>query len=171
MGVGVMSRFHALLRKRGVQVLGVLLLLVVVLGLVSFSVTHFADTLTLTVESVPNSAGQPPDAIIFARTYHDESLVRQIQGEINGIPMTSPFTSPGYDQGGTNPTYIYTFHFTWLGLPVQDASTTSQDGYPWTLSIFGMSIGFIPRVADFGFLVRLSRLTGMPIRRPAGGGS
>jgi hypothetical protein len=168
-----MSWFHSLLRKRVVRVLSVLLLLLLALGLVGFAgfaVTHFADTLTLTVESVPNSAGQPPDAIIFARTYRDEALVRQIQGEINGIPALNPFVNPGYDLGGTNPTYSYTLHFTWLGLPVQDARTTSADADPWSISTFGIGSDFIPRVADSGFLARLAQLTGMPIRVPTGSG-
>ena len=166
-----MSRFHSLLRKRGVRVLGVLVLLLLVLDLVGFSVTHFADTLTITVESVPNSAGQPPDAIIFAWAYHDGTLVRQIQGEINGIPALNPFVNPGFDLGGTNPTYSYTSHFTWPGLPVQDARTTSQDTFPWSLSTFGIGSDFIPRVADRGFLARLAQQTGMPIRVPSTSGT
>jgi hypothetical protein len=155
--------FRQAVRHRNVRVLGVVLLCIAMLSFCSYLTTHFADSLTITVISIPQGNVEPPESTIFSRTYHDATLVRQIQTEINGIPRLNPALQMNCSSGFIDPIYVYTFSFRWLNLPVESATVNTEGCAFWTITTLDPSILF-PRMAydEYACYVQLGKLTGMP---------
>ena len=123
---------------------------------------RLVDSLDVTLQTrhwMWQAAPQP----IFAKTFRDAATIQQSEEAIDSLPRWSPLANISCPiNGPVSQEYLYTFRFSWHGVPLREARVIYGDCLGWTITTLGLHNFFMRLDLRGDIIGRLQALTGVP---------